>query len=156
MIEWCCLGVSCPDLEPLDERRRDRAEFVMVDTERVAVVFQDAWVLSEDALEELGRAKLRNAAEKAWDATKRATDALILARTGEEPATTAITSQGLHRLVSRDRRLESLVGRYYTRIGFLHGECFYNGMCEPAEEVERRIRETADYIRDAQELASSG
>ena len=126
----------------------------MVETERVTAVSQDAWVLYRDALEELEPNKLRNAAEKAWGATKRATDALILARTGELPATTALTSQSLHLLVSRDRRLESLVGRYYTRIGFLHGECFYNGMCEPAEEVERRIRETDANIRDAQELAS--
>ena len=127
----------------------------MVETERTAAVFQDAWWLYSEALEELGHGKLRNAAEKAWGATKRATDALILARTGELPATTALTSQGLHQLVSRDRRLESLVGRYYTRIGFLHGECFYNGMCEPPEEVERRIRETDAYISDAQELASN-
>ena len=42
------------------------------------------------------------------------------------------------------------MGRYFTRIGFLHGECFYNGMCEPAEEVERRIRETDAYITNAE------
>lgn len=128
----------------------------MLETERVAAVFQDAWVLYADALEELGRDKIRNAAEKAWGATKRATDALILARTGKEPATTALTSQGLRRLAreTNDNDIESLVGRYYTRIGFLHGECFYDGMCEPVEDTERRIRETDDYMRDAQTLAS--
>ena len=126
----------------------------MLETDRVAAVFQDAWVLHADALEELGRDKIRNAAEKAWGATKRATDALILARTGEEPPTTALTSQGLRALASEANEVENLVGRYYTRIGFLHGECFYNGMCQPVEDTERRIRETDDYIRDAQELAS--
>ena len=129
--------------------------FGLVETERTEAVFQDASWLYADPLEELGRGKLRNTAEKAWGATKRATDALILARTGEMPATTALTSQGLNRLASGDRRVESLVGRYYTRIGFLHGECFYNGMCEPADEVERRIRETDAYISDAQELAAN-
>ena len=128
----------------------------MVETERVTEVFQDAWVLYADALEELGRGGIRNAAEKAWGATKRATDALILARTGEEPATTGLTSQGLRRLASQFSQVESLVGRYYTRIGFLHGECFYNGMCEPVEDTGRRIRETDDYIRDAQDLAGPG
>ena len=47
----------------------------------------------------------------------------------------------------------SLVARYYTRQGHLHGRCFYNGHCDPLEETERRIRETADYIDAAQRLA---
>ncbi len=125
----------------------------MVETERSAAIFQDAKWLYSDALEELGHGKLRNAAEKAWGATKRATDALILARTGEEPATTRDTSRTLHALVLLDTRVESLIGRYHTGADYLHGQCFYDGMCEPAEEVERRIRETDAYISDAQELA---
>ena len=127
----------------------------MVETDRVQAVFQDARALYADALEELDRGKLRNAAEKAWGATKRATDALILARTGTMPATTALTSQGLRGLASQRRDIDVLVGRYYTRIGHLHGECFYNGMCDPVEDTERRIRETDAYIRDAEELASA-
>ena len=105
-------------------------------------------------MEELDRGKVRNAAEKAWGATKRATDALILARTGEEPSTTRGTSRGLHALVLEDPQIERLVGRYHTRADYLHGQCFYEGMCEPVEDVERRIRETVDYIRDAEGLAS--
>ena len=46
-----------------------------------------------------------------------------------------------------------MVRRYYTRQGTLHGHCFYMGLCDPIEETERRIRETADYIEDAQRLA---
>ncbi len=117
-------------------------------------MFQDAWDLHSEAMEELGRGKLRNAAEKAWGATKRATDALILARTGERPATTASTTRELHNLAEVDERVEVLVGRYHTRANYLHGHCFYDGMCEPAGQVERRIRETTEYIQDAQELAS--
>ena len=128
----------------------------MLETKRVAEIFQDAWVLYDDAMEELGRGKLRNAAEKAWGATKRATDALVLAHTGIEPATTRDTSRALHTLVLQDERVESLVGRYHTRADYLHGQCFYDGMCEPQEDVERRIRETADYTRNAQELANGG
>lgn len=86
--------------------------------------------------------------------TKRATDALILARTGELPPTTALTSRGLLELAGEFPEVEGLVGRYYTRIGHLHGSCFYNGMCDPVEETQRRIRETIDYIRDAERLAS--
>ena len=50
-------------------------------TDRVQAIFQDARELQADALEMLALGKVRNAAEKAWGATKRATDALILART---------------------------------------------------------------------------
>ena len=71
----------------------------LVEAERTAAVFQDAWWLYSDAIDELGHGILRNAAEKAWGATKRATDALILARTGEEPATTRDTSRALHALM---------------------------------------------------------
>ena len=48
-----------------------------------------------------------------------------------------------------------MVGRYYTRQGHLHGDCFYAGLCEPIEGAERRIRMTADYIDDAERLASA-
>ena len=125
----------------------------MVQTDRVAAVFLDARALYQDAIEELDRGKVRNAAEKAWGATKRATDALILARTGDEPELTSGTTRGLHRLASIDESVENLVGRYHTRASYLHGQCFYNGICDPVEDVERRIRETADYMRDAEDLA---
>ena len=118
-------------------------------------IFDDARVLHDDALEELRRGKPRNAAEKAWGATLRATDALILARTGVAPEKTPATASALHRLALEDSRVEGLVGRYHTRADYLHGQCFYLGLCEPVEAIERRIRETADYISDAEELANA-
>lgn len=124
----------------------------MVATDRVKEIFADSKTLQDDALEMLAEGKIRNAAEKAWGATKRATDALILARTGEEPPTTARTSNGLDALASRDNSIKPLVGRYYSRISQLHGSCFYDGVCN--EETERRIRQTIDYIRDAEALAA--
>ena len=126
----------------------------MVENNQPATIFQDARVLYEDALEELGRGKLRNSAEKAWGATKRATDALILARTGVLPEFTSNTSQELVRLANQLDGGESLVSRYYVRIGRLHGDCFYKGLCDPVEDTERRIRETIDYIHDAERLAA--
>ena len=120
---------------------------------RADAIFADARTLQEDALEMLELGKIRNAAEKAWGATKRATDALILARAGYEPERTPETSSGLRALAERDPAVRSLVGRYYSRQGSLHGECFYMGLCEPLEGTERRIRETAGYIADAERLA---
>ena len=123
----------------------------MVATDRVAEIFDDARAVHNSALQRLALGDIRDAAEKAWGAAKRATDALILARTGEEPRTTARTSNELDGLARRDNRVKILVGRYYSRISQLHGSCFYDGICN--EETERRIRETAGYMRDAENLA---
>ena len=126
----------------------------MAATDRIREIFDDARAQHQSALERLEAGDIRDAAEKAWCATKRATDALILAWTGEEPGPTALTSNGLDALTREDSRVESLVGRYYSRISHLHGQCFYNGRCA-SPDTERRIRETADYITDAEQLAGS-
>ena len=130
----------------------------MVATDRVRQLFADARALQAGALEMLALGDVRNAAEKAWGATKRATDALVLARIGEEPERTPESAQGLLLLQAEDDlvREARMVGRYYTRQGHLHGDCFYAGLCEPIEGTERRIRMTADYIDDAERLAGLG
>ena len=128
----------------------------MVVTDRVRALFDDARELQADALEMLAQDHIRNAAEKAWGATKRATDALVLARSGEEPERTPETGAGLRMLASLDPvvRRARLVRRYHSRQVVLHGECFYNGLCDPLDETERRIRQTTDYIDDAERLAN--
>jgi hypothetical protein len=104
----------------------------------------------------LAQGRIRNAAEKAWGATKRATDALILARTGEVPEFSPDTARGLRMLESQDGAVREahLRRRYYARQAELHGHCFYMGHCDPIEDTERMIRRTADYIGDAQRLAA--
>ena len=76
----------------------------MVMTDRIQSIFQDARELQADALEILSMGKIHNAAEKAWGATKRASDALVLARTGEEPERTPETGAGLQMLASWTKR----------------------------------------------------
>ena len=125
----------------------------MLETERVNAIFADARLLYDDALEQLEAGKLRNAAEKAWGATKRATDALVLARTGEEPRTSGQTMRGIRALRREDPDIESLRLRYAARQSFLHGACFYDGILEPEEDLVADVRETLDYIRDAEALA---
>lgn len=127
----------------------------MAENNQPAAIFQDAQVLDTDALEELERSKPRNSAEKARGATRRATGVLILAQIGELPEFTSNTSQEPVRLANRLDGGESLVNRYYVRTGRLQGDCFYEGLCDPIEDAERRIRETIDYIQDAERLASS-
>ena len=120
--------------------------------DRVDELFADAREMYDQAIERLDHGDIRDAAEKAWCATKRATDALILTRTGEEPVTTAATSDSLDSLASRDPDTRPLQGRYYSRIHHLHGMCFYSGYCN--DQTERRIRETAAYVSDAEALTT--
>ena len=125
----------------------------MLETERVDYLFADARELYEDALEMLDQERLRNAADKAWVATKRATDALILARTGEEPRTSGQTMRMLRQLRRQDPALEPLRLRYGQRQSFLHGACVYDGILEPADDIIADVRETLDFIQEAEVMA---
>ena len=69
---------------------------IMVATDRVRALFADARDLPADALEMLEQGLLRNAAEKAWGATKRATDALALAGPGQDRRGTGAVLRELH------------------------------------------------------------
>ena len=120
--------------------------------DQIDELFGDARHMQAQAVERLEHGDIRDAAEKAWCATKRATDALLLARTGEQPGPTGLTSDGLDDLVASDPAAGSLQGRYYSRLSQLHGACFYSGACN--RHTERRIMETADYIADAEALAA--
>ena len=126
----------------------------MLETKKVDFLFADARTLYDDALEILDEGRLRNAAEKAWCATKRATDALILARTETEPRTSGQTMRMLRKLRRQDPSLEQLRLQYGARQSFLHGRCFYDGILEPEEDIIADVRETIDYIQDAEAMAS--
>ena len=125
----------------------------MLEPERVAFLLADARDLHQDALEMLELNHLRNAADKAWCATKRATDALILARTGDEPRTSGQTMRMLRQLRGQDPSLEPLRASYGYRQSFLHGAAFYDGILEPAEDIIRDVQATIDFIRDAEAMA---
>jgi len=120
--------------------------------DRVDEIFADARLMHSQSLERLEQNDIRDAAEKAWCATKRATDALILALMGEGPGPTGFTSNCLDDLVESGRAPNSLQGRYYSRLSQLHGACFYTGACN--QHTERRIRETDLYIDDAEALSN--
>ena len=96
---------------------------------------------------------MQNAAEKAWGATKRATGTLILARTGREPRTTRQTLPGIRQLFREHPEFQQLQLQYRYRSQIPHGSCFYHGICEPEDVLAQDVRDTFDYIRDAEGLA---
>ena len=142
-----------PNWDEVREQGSNRGR-TMAMTVDVIDIFGDARHMHSSALEQWEQVDIRDAAEKAWCATVRATQALVLARTGIMPVTSTQTRIQLDILADSDSRFKTLIGRYYTRQTSLHGDCFYLGLCEPLQTIERRVRETADYIRDAEGLAA--
>lgn len=119
-----------------------------------ARIFEDARHMRDAALERMAVGDVRDAAEKAWCATVRATEALVLARTGQEPGTSTAAGRRLNAISVNDPSLMNLRLRYADRQNVLHGECFYHDYCQPVV-TEQLIHETADFIRDAERLAQS-
>lgn len=124
-------------------------------TDRVTELFADAQLLYDDALDMLDQGKLRNAAEKAWGATKRSTDAMVLARTGREPQSAGQARRALLGMRNDGQAFVSFHGEYSIRSELLHVNCFYDGNCEPEAEMTALIRATDAYIQEARNLASA-
>ncbi len=124
-------------------------------TDRITELFADAQSLYGDALDMLDLGKLRNAAEKAWGATKRSTDAMVLARTGHEPQSAGQARRALLRMSNDGLEFLRFHGLYSIRSELLHVNCFYDGNCEPEAEMTALIRATDSYIEQARDLASA-
>ena len=116
-------------------------------------IFADARRMHSAALQRMASGDIRDAADKAWCAAKRATDAPILARTRKLPPKSPDTTRSLLRLAQDNPELRGLLGGYTTRRDVLHGDCFYTGLCEPVDAIERLIQETEAFIQDAETFA---
>ena len=117
-------------------------------------IFADARLMRDAAIERMAAGDVRDAAEKAWCATVRATEALVLARTGQEPATSTAAGRRMRAISVGDQSVLGLRLRYADRQEALHGDCFYHDYYDP-EDVVRLVNETSDYIRDAERLAQA-
>ena len=122
---------------------------VEADAERI---FADARLMRDAALSQMAAGDIRDAAEKAWCATVRATEALVLVRTGQQAGTSTAAGRRLRALAEEDQSLDDLASRYSHRQVVLHGECFYHDYCQPVV-TERLINLTSDYILDAERLS---
>lgn len=116
-------------------------------------LFADARDLLEQALQRLDAEDVRDAAEKAWGATVAAANGLLLRRTGALPTRSGATLRETRRLGGHDRAVQLFSNQVHLRESMLHGQCFYNGICDPLENTESLIRETVELINRARELA---
>ena len=106
---------------------------------------RDAEQMASDAEKEI-EINLRNAAEKAWGAVARATDALLLKYTREEPDPRLRTDR-FRDLVEKNPELLALNDTYHAKMALLHGDCFYLNKCPPEATIKRIIR-AKDYIAE--------
>ena len=72
--------------------------------QQVSDIFADARQMHEASLVRLEENDIRDAAEKAWCATMRASAALVFSRTGTEPERSTAISRGLRSLARQDPR----------------------------------------------------
>ena len=116
----------------------------------VQALLEDAWQQYRSALERLEAGDVRDACGKAWNATRAASEAAVLAHRGST-ATTINISSGL-RLLARQHGLPSLSAGYAQRAQYLHIEACCYGACDN-DDIPDLIRGTGDFILNAQELA---
>ena len=122
------------------------------DPTRVSVqaLFNDAWEQYQSAVERLIAGDVRDACGKAWNATRAASEAAVLAHQGNT-ATTINISSGL-RCLARQYGQPSLSAEYAQRAQYLHIDACYSGVCDN-DDIPDLIYGTAEYIRVAEELA---
>ena len=114
--------------------------------------FNDAWDQYDSAIERLDAGDIQDASGKAWNATRAATRGAALAH-GEDPQNTNHVSSWIRRAGRKTAGFEIMPKLYAERVRFLHQEACYDGHTDN-EDIPDLIRETAEYIRQAQQLAS--
>ena len=114
--------------------------------------FADAWNQYNSAIERFEAGDIRDACGKAWNATRAATRAAALAH-GEDPPTTNHISGWIRSAGRRTTGFEDMPRLYAERVRFLHQEACYDGHIDN-KDIPDLIQGTADYIRQAQRLAS--
>ena len=123
--------------------------------------YAEAMEVLEEADKLWDREMLRKSAKMTWDAALKATNALIMARTGEEatPDDDRWTYDCLMRLVWENREknqdLKPIKGQYAIISADVYEAAVVERNVEPVYLLIHDIRQTADYIRDCERLAWS-
>ncbi len=124
------------------------------DTSSVAgAAFSDAWEQHNSAIERFEAGDIRDACGKAWNATRAATRATALAH-GEDPQNTNHISSWIRRMGRDKAGFELMPLMFGARARFLHQQACYDGHIDDPD-IPDLIYTTADYIRQAEHLASS-
>ena len=112
--------------------------------------FDDAWEQYRSAIDRLEAGDVRDACGKAWNATRAAAEAAVLAHNGATATTNHIANS--FRRLSRANGFAELPAKYSERAQYLHiGGCYYGFVDD--DQIPELIRETDILIRQAEQLA---
>jgi len=124
--------------------------------DRVQVYFEDARRFFEESIKEFEEGvrennpyKIRDSAEKAWNAVVRATNALILKFSGKLPSSHWERRRMLRELETRVPEIGKLMlrDRYGAREKHLHEMVFYEGNID-VEDIRYELEKVRAYLDD--------
>lgn len=128
----------------------------MLQTNTVAELFQTAHQHHAQALDLLEQGQLRAAAAQAWDAALTATNALLLARTGQAPADLRETDGQIRQFALDNPVLRPILTHYRFLQDFLHSQIgMYDCFSVLAGGIAVDIRDAGNYLREVAELAAA-
>jgi len=131
--------------------------------DRVAIYFEDACRFHEESLKEFEEGakennpyKIRDSAEKAWNATIQATNALILKLAGKLPSSHWERRKMLRELETKLPEIgESMFrDRYGARERHLHEMVFYEGSID-VEDIKYELEKVRAYLNDIDKILRS-
>jgi len=110
----------------------------------------------KEGLEEEDALRIRDGAEKLWNAVVSAANALILSYTDIVPASHWERRKLLDKLEEEDPEVEKLGlrDRYGARERYLHEMTFYDGIIDP-DMLRREMEKVKKFIEDVQRIISS-
>ncbi|MEM0172601.1 MAG: PaREP1 family protein [Nitrososphaerota archaeon] len=129
-------------------------------TDRVVIYFEDARKFHEESIKEFEEGvrennpyKIRDSAEKAWNATIQATNALILKLTGKLPSSHWERRKMLRELETRIPEIRELMlrDRYGARERHLHEMVFYEGNID-IEDIKYELEKVRAYLNDIDKM----
>jgi len=106
-----------------------------------------------EAVKRNDKIRIRDSAEKAWNAIVQVTNALIIALTGKVPMSHYERRVMLRELEKTNIQVRKLGfrDRYMARYKVLHGETFYEGIID-IEELKVEFEKVHSYIEDIKKL----
>ena len=114
----------------------------------------DARAMHQEAIARLEAGDWRDAAEKAWCATRNASQAVVLEIYGQDSPRSTNIDSGI-RALARERGGQwiNIRERYSDVVFHLHIEAFYGGVYH--DDIPNLVRRVSDYISLLEELAST-
>ncbi len=97
--------------------------------------------------------RIRDSAEKAWNAVVQSTNALLLALTAKLPLSHYERRVMLRHAEKSNLKVRDLGvrDRYMARLKVLHGETFYEGVVD-IEELRLELKKVKEYINDIKNI----